>query len=63
MLVDCVDIDATEIIIGKVKFNLYSNFESRFKGLVRSIHSLEHTCQMLQRKRRPNLVASIMLLT
>ncbi len=38
---------------------LCTNFESRFKGLVGSVHSLEKACQKFNRKRRPNLSASI----
>ena len=42
---------------------LCTNFESRFKGLVGSIHSLEHACKTFKRKRRPNLAASASLFT
>ena len=38
---------------------LCTNFESRFKELVGSVHSLEKACQLFNRKRRPNLSASI----
>ena len=37
---------------------LCKHFESRFKGLVGCVHSLEHACQILSRKRRPNLAVS-----
>ena len=37
---------------------LCTHFESRFKGLVGSIHSLENACRQFKRKRRPNLSAS-----
>ncbi len=40
---------------------LCTHFESRFKGLVGSIHSLENACRQFKRKRRPNLSASVEL--
>ena len=42
---------------------LCTNFESHFKGLAGSIHSLEQACQVFKRKRRPNLAASTTLFT
>lgn len=35
------------------------HFESKFKGLVGSIHSLEQACLKFRRKRKPNLKSSI----
>ena len=37
---------------------LCSHFESRFKGLVGCVHSLERACQVFGRQRRPNLAVS-----
>ena len=37
---------------------LCTHFESRFKGMVGSVHSLERACQQFKRKRRPNFAAS-----
>ena len=37
---------------------LCTHFESKFKGLVGSLHSLEQACVKLKRKRRPNYSAS-----
>lgn len=37
---------------------LCTHFESRFKGLVGSAHSLKQACQKFNRQRRPNLAAS-----
>ena len=42
---------------------LCTNFESKFKGLVGTIHSLEHAYRKFNRKRRPNLTASTKLFT
>lgn len=42
---------------------LCTNFESRFKGLVGTIYSLEHAYRKFNRKRRPNLTASTKLFT
>ena len=40
---------------------LCTHFESRFKGLVGSAHSLKQACQQFGRQRRPNLAASKIL--
>ena len=40
---------------------LCKHFESRFKGLVGCVHSLEEACQVFGRKRRPNLAVSTAL--
>ena len=40
---------------------LCRHFESRFKGLVGCVHSLEEACQVFGRKRRPNLAVSTAL--
>ncbi len=40
---------------------LCTHFESRFKGLVGCVHSLERACQVFGRQRRPNLAASTAL--
>ena len=37
---------------------LCTHFESKFKGLIGSVHSLEQACQQFNRKRRPNFSAS-----
>ena len=37
---------------------LCANFESRFKGLVGCVHSLEQDCQLFGRERRPNLTVN-----
>ncbi len=37
---------------------LCTHFESKFKGLVGSIHSLQQACQQFNRKKRPNFSAS-----
>jgi hypothetical protein len=37
---------------------LCTHFESKFKGLVGSVHSLQQACQQFNRKRRPNFSAS-----
>ena len=42
---------------------LCTHFESRFKGLVGSAHSLKHACEVFGRQRRPNISASKMLFT
>lgn len=42
---------------------LCSHFESKFKGLVGSAHSLEQACKQFNRKRRPNYSASSALFT
>ena len=42
---------------------LCTNFESKFKGLVGSVHSLEQACQQFNRTRRPNFSASSKLFT
>ena len=42
---------------------LCTHFESRFKGLVGSVHSLEHACRKFKRKRKPNLSASARVFT
>ena len=40
---------------------LCTHFESRFKGLVGSVHSLKQSCKQLNRQRTPNLSASASL--
>lgn len=40
---------------------LCTNFESRFKGLVGTVHSLEQACVHFKRRKRPNLSASASL--
>lgn len=40
---------------------LCTHFESRFKGLVGCVHSLEQACQVFDRQRRPNLAVSTAL--
>ena len=40
---------------------LCTHFESRFKGLVGCVHSLEKACQVFGQKRRPNLAVSTAL--
>ncbi len=42
---------------------LCSHFESKFKGLVGSLHSLEEACEKFKKKRRPNLSACVSLFT
>ena len=64
----CIEADA-EPILKRLSISpehwvyLCTHFESRFKGLVGSVHSLKKACEVFGRRRRPNLSSSKMLFT